>query len=69
MIQQLIRNGFVEDAVAELEPMLQRVVDNDGFYEWYTVDNKPKGSGTFRGSAGVLGKAIKMLYAWSEENK
>jgi GH15 family glucan-1,4-alpha-glucosidase len=69
MIQQLIRNGFVEEAVAELEPMLQRVLDNDGFYEWYTVDNKPKGSGTFRGSAGVLGKAIKMLYVWAEENK
>ena len=68
MIQQLIRNGFVEEAVAELGPMIQRVIDNNGFYEWYTVDNKPKGSGTFRGSAGVLGKAIKMLYAWAEEN-
>ena len=29
--------------------------------EWYTVDNQPEGSGTFRGSAGVLFKAIEML--------
>lgn len=32
-----------------------------GFYEWYTVDNEPRGSGTFRGSAGVLYKTIKMF--------
>ena len=69
MIQQLIRNGFVQEAYAELKPMILRVVENDGFYEWYTVDNKPKGSGTFRGSAGVLGKSIKMLFEWALENR
>jgi len=41
--------------------MIQRVRENNGFYEWYTVDNEPKGSGTFRGEAGVLYKAINML--------
>ena len=41
--------------------MVKRVKDNDGFFEWYTVENKPKGSGTFRGSAGVLYKAIVMF--------
>lgn len=61
MIQQLIRNGFEQEARQQLQPMLQRVIDNDGFYEWYTVDNKPKGSGTFRGEAGVLYDAIMML--------
>jgi glycogen debranching enzyme len=61
MIQQLIRYGFVEEAYEHIQPMVKRVMDNDGFYEWYTVDNKPKGSGTFRGSAGVLYKAIRML--------
>ena len=58
MIQQLIKNGFVEEAYEQMQPMVKRVKDNDGFYEWYTVDNKPKGSGTFRGSAGVLYDAI-----------
>jgi len=58
MIQQLIKNGFVEEAYEQMQPMVKRVKENDGFYEWYTVDNKPKGSGTFRGSAGVLYDAI-----------
>ena len=61
MIQQLVKYGFVEEAYEQLLPMVKRVKDNDGFYEWYTVDNKPEGSGTFRGSAGVLYKAILML--------
>jgi glycogen debranching enzyme len=61
MIQQLIRNGFVKEAYEQIQPMVKRVKDNDGFFEWYTVDNKPKGSGTFRGSAGVLYKAIVMF--------
>jgi len=61
MIQQLVRYGFVEEAYVQVQPMVKRVKDNDGFYEWYTIDNKPEGSGTFRGSAGVLYKAIEML--------
>ncbi len=43
--------------------MVERVIENDGFYEWYSRDNRPRGSGTFRGSAGVLSKAILMLRA------
>ncbi|RKE03147.1 GH36-type glycosyl hydrolase domain-containing protein [Marinifilum flexuosum] len=61
MIQQLVKYGFVEEAYEQLIPMTERVVVNDGFYEWYTEKNEPKGSGTFRGSAGVLYKAIEML--------
>lgn len=61
MIQQLVNYGFVEEAYEQLIPMTKRVVVNDGFYEWYTEKNEPKGSGTFRGSAGVLYKAIEML--------
>ena len=69
MIQQLIKYGFVKDAYEQLLPMTDRVVKNDGFYEWYTVDNKPKGSGTFRGSAGVLYTAINQLEEWASQNK
>ncbi len=65
MIQQLIKNGFVEEAYEQMQPMVKRVKDNDGFFEWYTVDNKPKGSGTFRGEAGVLYKAILMFEDWA----
>jgi glycogen debranching enzyme len=61
MIQQLIKNGFVEEAFEYIQPMVKRVKNNDGFFEWYTVNNEPKGSSTFRGSAGVLYKAIELF--------
>lgn len=61
MIQQLVKNGFRKDAIEQLKPMVDRVVKNNGFYEWYTKDNKPEGSGTFRGEAGVLYDAILLL--------
>ena len=69
MIQQLVLNGFVQEAYDNIQPMTDRVVNNNGFYEWYTVDNKPKGSGTFRGSAGVLYKAIELMDKWAEERR
>ena len=65
MIYQLVKYDFVENAYEQLLPMTERVIKNDGFYEWYTVDNKPKGSGTFRGSAGVLYTAIIALEEWA----
>ena len=61
MIQQLVKYGFTEDAYEQIQPMVKRVQDNNGFYEWYSVDNKPRGSGTFRGEAGVLYTAIMMM--------
>ncbi|MBI1387759.1 MAG: hypothetical protein GC154_04870 [bacterium] len=68
MIIALIQQGLVEDAYREIQPMLKRVIDNDGFYEWYSVDNQPRGSGSYRGSAGVLGKAIIMLQKWAKDH-
>lgn len=61
MIQQLIKNGFYKEAEQQLKPMLDRVIKNNGFYEWYTKDNKPEGSGTFRGEAGVLYDVIELI--------
>lgn len=69
MIQQLIRYGFVQEAYQQIQPMADRVKANDGFYEWYTVDNQPKGSGTFRGSAGVLYLAIGMFDEWAKQQQ
>lgn len=69
MIQQLIRYGFVQEAYEQLQPMVDRVKVNNGFYEWYSVDNKPSGSGTFRGEAGVLYKSIEMLNDWARKEK
>lgn len=61
MIQQLVKNGFEAEAYQQLQPMVDRVLKNNGFFEWYTRDNKPEGSGTFRGEAGVLYDAIVLL--------
>lgn len=36
------------------------------FYEWWTPGNEPRGSGEFRGSAGVLIEAINELRNWAE---
>lgn len=69
MIQQIIKNGFAAEAYEHIQPMVKRVKDNDGFFEWYTVNNEPKGSGTFRGSAGVLWKAVEMLEEWAEKGR
>jgi len=66
MIQQLIKNGLVEEAYEQMIPMVKRVRDNNGFFEWYSVDNKPRGSGTFRGEAGVLFTAITMFEEWAK---
>lgn len=68
MIQQLIKNGFINEAYEHIQPMVKRVRDNKGFYEWYTIDNEPRGSGTFRGSAGVLYKAVLMFEEWAEKD-
>ena len=67
MIQQLVANGFEEEAYAEIRPMVDLVIKYKGFYEWYAVDGKAKGSAQFKGSAGTLGKAIQMLREWANK--
>ena len=69
MIRQLIRNGFVQEAYDEVQPMLERVVKNGGFFEWYRIDGTPSGSGAFRGSAGVLYQAIEDFRDWAETHR
>ncbi len=65
MVQQLVAQGMVADAWQEFEPMIDRVVKHQGFYEWWSPSNEPHGSGSFRGSAGVLLKAADMFTAWA----
>ncbi len=65
MIQQLVENGFEREAYKHLLPFIDRVIENDGFYEWYSIQNRPMGSSSYRGSAGVLYKAILELEKWA----
>lgn len=69
MIQQLVKNGFVEEAYEQVRPMIDRVVANEDFNEWYGLGNKPLGSKRFKGSAGVLAKSVDMLREWASENR
>ena len=68
MITALMENGFVKEAYKELLPFIDRVLVNDGFFEWYTIEGKPHGSGAFRGSAGVLLEAMEALEEWVATN-
>lgn len=61
MVEAMARMGLLEEAYAALEPMLERIIENQAFYEWYTPAGEPMGSGTFRGEAGVLFSAIEAL--------
>ncbi|HEY8897481.1 MAG TPA: hypothetical protein VIM79_21800 [Niastella sp.] len=61
MVTQLIRYNLLSEAREAIEPMLARVLNNNGFYEWYTPANQPKGSSGFKGEAGVLYTAIVQL--------
>jgi len=70
MIAPLMFYNMPLDAYKELSPMLDRVIANNGFYEWYNVQTgKPSGSGDFRGEAGVLYDAITAIKQWAEKNK
>jgi hypothetical protein len=70
MTSALVANGLVKEAQAELKPMIDRAIVNKGFYEWYDVQTgAPKGSGDFRGEAGVLFDAITVLKQWAIKNK
>jgi len=69
MIQQLIANGFVREAYEEVRPMMDLVVKNKGFYEWYGKGGTPSGSGKFKGSAGVLSKSITQFKDWAKKQE
>lgn len=68
MIGALVNFGLVNEAYEELLPMLDRTIANKGFYEWYDVQTgEPKGSGDFRGEAGVLYDNISLLKQWATD--
>jgi hypothetical protein len=70
MIQALLLKGFTKEAWDELNPIINRAIQHKGFYEWYDVQTgEPKGSGDFRGEAGVLYDAITLLKQWAAQQK
>jgi hypothetical protein len=70
MIGALLQYGLVTEAYNDVIPMTDRVIANNGFFEWYNVrTGKPSGSGSFRGEAGVLYDAINQLRNWANSSK
>lgn len=63
----MIERGMVREAYEEFSPMLDRVIANQAFNEWYSPDGTPRGSGTFRGEAGVMIETIDRLRAWARD--
>ncbi|MBE9600273.1 GH92 family glycosyl hydrolase [Pedobacter sp. MC2016-24] len=62
MVTQLVRYGYIEEAKAALKPMLDRTIKYNDFNEWFLMDNTPApGTGSYRGTAGVLWEAIVAL--------
>jgi hypothetical protein len=70
MVAPLVSYGHAQEAYTELLPMLDRVILNKGFFEWYDVrTGAPRGSGDFRGEAGVLYDAITVLKQWAVKKR
>jgi len=70
MIAALIASGYVREAWGELQPMIRRTLQYKGFFEWYDVKTgEPKGSGDFRGEAGVYYDAIRLLRQWAAHSQ
>jgi hypothetical protein len=55
-------------AYREIKPMVARVLQAGGFYEWWDLAGNPHGSPRFRGAAGALGWAIVLLLRWAEQH-
>jgi hypothetical protein len=65
IIQQMVAYGQVQVAYKEVSPMLDRILRDDAFFEWYTREGVGVGSGEYRGTAGQIVEAIDMLLQWS----
>jgi hypothetical protein len=61
----MVAYGQVQTAYRELGPMLDRILRDGAFFEWYSRDGAPMGSGDFRGSAAQIAKSVDMLEAWA----
>ena len=64
MIPALVKNDLIEEAYTDIKPFVNRVIENNGFFEQYTIDGKPHGSEVYRGSSGALMEAIDGLQEW-----
>lgn len=55
----LARHGHLDAAEAALAPIVARVVEDGGYWEWRGRDGSAQGSEKYKGAAGVVGVALK----------
>ena len=49
MVIALVRRGFLVEAETALQPMLDRVLRFNGFFEWFSFHGRPQGSNGYHG--------------------
>lgn len=68
MVTQLVRYGYLQEAREALKPMLDRTIKYNDFNEWFLMDNTPApGTGSYRGTAGVLWEALTAIEKSSKQ--
>jgi hypothetical protein len=65
VVRPLIDMGYVDLAYRLLSPMVDLVISSGQFAEWWTIDGRPQGSTSFRGTAGALWSATASLREWA----
>jgi len=58
LITSMFENGFSSQAQDKLMEIIQKNIQNRGFFEWDTREGRGRGSDLFCGSAGVLAQAV-----------
>lgn len=48
MIKELTRYKYRDESYRELTPMLERIIEHNGFFEGWSIDNQPHGSRNFK---------------------
>ncbi len=66
---QLVVEGYPAAAYSNLSPMLDEVIRDDDFFEYYSLSGKSLGSAGYKGSAGSIVTAIDLLRAWAEAHR
>ena len=58
LIYSMFENGFSAQAQDKLMEVIEKNINNRGFFEWDTKEGTGRGSGLFCGSAGILAQAV-----------
>lgn len=58
LILAMFQNGYSSEAIEKLQEIAKKSIANKGFFEWDEPNGKGRGSFSYAGSAGAIGRAI-----------